>query len=97
MEKRCLFCKYLSNSPQRDATSSATFYKNGGALVSVKLCRVHDNELFQLGQFKFLKKYEGIGAEFLEVDEDFRILKQLYKLLDEYEQKQQSWIANRIA
>jgi hypothetical protein len=80
-----------------EAITSATFYKNGGAFVSVKMCRVHDHELFQLGQFKFLKHYEGIGSDFLEVDEDFRILKQLYKLLDEYDQKEKAWTARRIA
>jgi len=97
MDKRCLFCKYLGYSTEGEKVTPAHFYKNGAVFLTVQLCRVHDRELFQFGQYKFLKSYQGIGADFLEVDEDFRILKQLYKLLEEYEYKEKSWLARRVS
>jgi hypothetical protein len=96
MDKRCLICKYSHIPHTEQNLVSATFYKNGSHHVVVKLCRKHDIELFKLGQFKFIAQYKNLGTDFIEVDQDYQILAQLYRLLDEYEKKERDWIARKV-
>lgn len=53
MEKLCVGC-----SEKRRAPFKATIFTSNGAPVSLHLCKVHDVELFKIGQLRFVEKYQ---------------------------------------
>lgn len=57
--------------------------------VEIKLCKIHSIELFKMGQYRFIKKYEQIGHSFVEVDNDYRVLHFIRQKLKEYEEHNQ--------
>jgi hypothetical protein len=52
MSKLCHACQ------EKPGTFTAKVYDPKGAAVNTPLCRDHDIELYKLGQFKFVLKYQ---------------------------------------
>jgi hypothetical protein len=73
------------------------FYSRRGKPTQVNLCKTHARELFLLGQFRFLDRYEGKRTQLLEVDQDYSIVVSLMEMLYLYRESQKALASIRAA
>lgn len=96
-QKRCLICKYMTSNVQNPGPYRGVIYNNMGKPVHLNLCRSHEYELFLLGQFRFLDKYEKKRTKLLEIDQDYGVVVTLMNMLKDYKIKQKELSFRRVA
>lgn len=85
--KRCLICKYMTSNVENLGPYKGTIYNQMGKPIQINLCRPHERELFILGQFNFLDKYESKRTRLLEVDQDYSVILKLMEILRVFKEK----------
>lgn len=95
-QRRCLICKYMSNNVQNLGPYRGTIYNHLGKPIQINLCRSHERELFLLGQFNFLDKYESKRTKLLEVDQDYSVIVTLMDMLKVFKEKQKELKHRRV-
>ena len=96
-KKRCLICKYMTSNIQNPGPYRGVIYNSMSKPVHLNLCRLHERELFILGQFRFLDKYEKKRIKLLEVDQDYGVIVALMTMLREYKSKQKELSFRRVS
>ena len=88
-DKRCLICKYKYGNRHFDGKiKKAYFFAGTRKWMKINLCEKHDHQLFIEGQYKFLRSYLHIGANFVEYDSDYKNLITLFKVLRDFDENQ---------
>lgn len=87
---RCLICKYMSYNMENMGPYRGVIYNHLGKPIELNMCRGHEQELFLLGQYRFLDKYEKRRTDLMEVDKDYGLVVTLMNLLKEYKEKQKN-------
>ncbi|MBL7664072.1 MAG: hypothetical protein JNM93_02975 [Bacteriovoracaceae bacterium] len=76
---QCVICKHLFQLPETVPVFDAFVYREEGRSHKIKLCLLHDIELFKIGQYRFVDKYSYLAYNVVGSDEhDFlNLLKML--------------------